>query len=276
LLFRAYYGIPQILSSSNRPIGALYGFIKSLIFLIKRFDRRKAGMGLAVALDVGRGENFRYEIYQNYKNNRSPTPEDLVAQLKLTKPLLDAFGIVHLSDATCEADDVIASYSKEAAKNGYEVVVVSSDKDLMQLISDKISFFDIRKKSFCSVEEVYEKFAVLPEQICDYLALVGDRADNIPGIRGVGKKMASDLLKTYQNLDGIYANLPNIQDNKVKKLLENGYDLAILSKKLVMLRDIEITQSFETMHWNGFETYASTIERFLQDHSLDNLINLFK
>jgi DNA polymerase-1 len=147
----------------------------------------------------------------------------------------------------------------------------------MQLISDKIAFFDIRKKSFCSLEDVYEKFLVLPEQICDYLALVGDRADNIPGIRGIGKKIASELLKNYQTLEGIYNNLNSLEDKKVKNLLENGYDLAILSKKLVLLKDsLNINKSLEAMYWKGFHSYSDTIETFLLEHSLENLITLLK
>lgn len=232
---------------------------------------------LAVALDTGKKDNFRYQIYSEYKGNRASTPDDLIAQLKLTKPMLDAFGIKYLSDTTCEADDVIAAYANHAAMNDYEVVIASSDKDLMQLISEKITFFDINKKGFCSVEDVYEKFSVGPHQICDYLSMVGDRADNIPGIRGIGQKIAATLLQRFETLDGIYSNIHRITEERVKKLLENGYESAMLSRRLVMLKDkIELIHNLEEMRWHGFSANHSTIEPFLKQYSLESLIWMLK
>ena len=232
---------------------------------------------LAVALDSAKKDNFRYKIYSEYKSNRSATPDDLKAQLKLTKPMLDAFGIQHLSDSSCEADDVIAAYANHAAMNDYEVVIVSSDKDLMQLISEKITFFDIGKKSFCSVEDVYEKFSVGPHQICDYLSMVGDRADNIPGIKGIGQKIAANLLNKFETLDNIYNNIHSINEIRIRNLLENGYESAMLSKSLVILKDkIELHYQIEDMKWHGFSANAQSIGEFLSQYSLEYLIGVLK
>jgi len=275
LFFRAYYALPQMLSQDNSPIGAIYGFIQSLRFVLRRVLSRKHESFLAVALDVGGGKNFRYEIYNDYKNNRRSAPEDLITQLKLSKPLLDAFGIKYIYDQSCEADDIIAAYAKHAAKEDYEVVIVSGDKDLMQLISDKILFFDITKKKFCTFIDVYNKFGVRPDQICDYLSLVGDRADNIPGIRGIGNKIAAELLKTFENLECIYENIHNIEQPRVRKLLENGYESAILSRKLVMLKDnLMLQHTIDEMKWLGFKQNTEQISNFLTRYSLESLINI--
>lgn len=263
-----------MLSHDNYPIGALYGFMQSLKYTLRRIISRKEQTSIAVALDVGGGQNFRYSIYDQYKSNRNSTPEDLVLQLQILKPMLDAFAITHLSDQTCEADDVIASYAKYANQYEYDVVIVSGDKDLMQLISDKIKFFDINKKKFCGVDDVYEKFQVLPNQICDYLSIVGDRSDNIPGVRGIGKKIAVDLLHRFETLDGIYSNLSQINEVRIKNLLVNGYESAMLSKRLVTLKDnINLTCSLENMKWNGFKGNQTELSQFLSKYSLEFLLN---
>ncbi len=275
LFFRAYYAVPQMLSQDNYPVGALYGFIQSLKFVLRRVLSKKHESFLAVALDVGGGSNFRYEIYDSYKNNRKAAPPDLIYQLQLSQPMLDAFGIKYLYDKNCEADDVIAAYAKHAAEQNYEVVIVSGDKDLMQLISDRILFFDITKKKFCNFTDVYDKFGVRPDQICDYLSIVGDRADNIPGIRGIGKKIAAELLKNFENLEYIYENIHNIEQPRVRKLLENGYESAILSRKLVMLKDnLMLQHTIDDMKWFGFKQNTEQISSFLTRYSLESLINI--
>ncbi len=277
VLFRAYYAVPPILSQDNIPVGALYGFIKSLSFLLRNITKKGSELMLAVALDSPKKDNFRYQIYSDYKSNRSATPDDLKAQLSLTKPMLEAFGIIHVSDSSCEADDVIAAYAQHAAMKDYEVVIVSSDKDLMQLISEKISFFDISKKSFCSVEDVYAKFSVGPHQICDYLSMVGDRADNIPGIKGIGQKIAADLLNRFETLDNIYNNVHNINEARIRRLLENGHELAMLSRRLVILKDgIELHHPIEDMKWGGFSANAKSIGEFLSQYSLESLIGVLR
>jgi len=274
LLFRAYYAVPQILSDHSEPVGAIYGFIQSLKFILRRVLSKIHESFLTIALDVGGGENFRYSIYGSYKRNRREVPADLIFQLKLARLMLDSFGIKYVYDRYSEADDVIGAYAKHGVENGYEVVIVSGDKDLMQLISDKVMFFDIIKKRFCTVEDVYDKFGVRPDQICDYLAIVGDKADNIPGIRGVGNKIAADLLKRFNTLDGIYLNIDKISQPRIRDILETGYESARLSKSLIKLKeDIDLQYPLDDMQWNGFKANAISISEFLTRYSLDSLIN---
>ena len=189
--------------------------------------------------------------------------------------MLDSFGIKYVYDQSSEADDVIGAYARHGEENGYEVVIVSGDKDLMQLISDKVMFFDITKKKFCTVEDVKDKFGVRPDQICDYLSIVGDRADNIPGIRGIGNKIAADLLERFGTLDDIYANIEKIDQSRTRNLLENGYDLAMLSKKLVKLKeDVDLQYQLDDMRWNGFQENGQKISQFLIRYSLESLIKI--
>lgn len=274
LLFRAYYAVPQILSHDGQPVGAIYGFIQSLKFVLRRLLSKTHESFLTIALDVGGGQNFRYSIYEAYKQNRRAAPDDLIFQLQLIKPMLESFGIKYVYDRYSEADDVIGAYARHASENGYEVIIVTGDKDLMQLISDNIIFFDIIKKRFCTEKDVYDKFGVRPDQICDYLAIVGDKADNIPGIRGVGNKLASDLLKKFNTLDNIYANIEKIPQLRIRNMLENGYDSAFLSRSLSQLKqDIALQYSLNDMRWNGFQENSITISEFLTRYSLDSLIN---
>ncbi len=263
-----------MLSHDSQPVGAIYGFIQSLKFILRRVFSRNNESFLTIALDVGGGQNFRYSIYEAYKQNRKSAPEDLIFQLQLSRPMLDSFGIKYVYDKHSEADDVIGAYARHAADNGYEVVIVSGDKDLMQLISDQIMFFDITKKRFCTVEDVYDKFGVRPDQICDYLSIVGDKADNIPGIRGLGNKIAVELLQKFETLDGIYKNIEQILPGRIKNLLEIGYESALLSRSLIQLKtDVDLQYSLNDMKWNGFQEHSSKISEFLTRYSLDSLIN---
>jgi DNA polymerase-1 len=274
LLFRAYYAVPQILSNYSEPVGAIYGFIQSLKFILRKVFLKTQQAFLTIALDVGGGQNFRYEIYKSYKQNRRAAPVDLIFQLQLVRTMLDSFGIKYVYDQYSEADDVIGAYAKHGIENGYEVVVVSGDKDLMQLISDKIMFYDIITKRFCTVKDVYDKFGVMPNQICDYLAIVGDKSDNIPGIRGIGNKIAADLLKTFNTLDGIYLNIDKIPQLRIRDILQNGYESAYLSKRLVVLKqDVDLQYALDDMKWNGFQANALKISDFLARYALDSLIN---
>ena len=264
-----------MLSHDSQPVGAIYGFIQSLKFILKRVLSRKHESFLTIALDVGGGQNFRYSLYDSYKKNRRATPEDLIFQLQLSRPMLDSFGIKYVYDASSEADDVIGAYARHGEKNGYEVVIVSGDKDLMQLISEKIMFFDITKKRFCTIQDVNEKFGVRPDQICDYLSIVGDRADNIPGIRGLGNKIAMDLLQRFDTLDDVYANLDKIQQTRTRNLLENGYESAMLSRSLIKLKeDVHLQYSLEDIKWYGFNANSERIYDFLTKYSLESLIKI--
>ncbi len=241
-LFRSYYALPPLRSNEGFPTGLLTGFMKFISNIGKDFQSDY----LVFALD-SKGDTFRNELYPQYKAQRPPVPEDLLSQLPLAIEWIEKMGFKTLSKSGFEADDIIASLASYAKKNNILVRVVSHDKDLYQLIEDdKIFLFDPIKKHIINEEKCFEKFGVKPRQFIDYQALVGDSADNIPGVKGVGAKTAESLISEFDNLDNIYNNLDNIVKLRWTKLLVESKDLAFLSKKLVSLRqDIEISNSFD-------------------------------
>lgn len=241
-LFRSYYALPPLRSSEGFPTGLLTGFMKFILNIGKDFESDY----LVFALD-SKGDTFRNEIYPQYKAQRPPAPEDLLSQLPLAIEWIEKMGFKTLSRSGFEADDIIASLANYAKNNNILVRVVSHDKDLYQLIEDeKIFLFDPIKKHVINEEKCFEKYGVKPEQFIDYQALVGDSADNVPGVRGVGAKTAQSLISEFDNLDNIYENLENIAKPRWTKLLTESKELAFLSKKLVSLRqDIKISNSFD-------------------------------
>ncbi len=283
MLFRAYYGIPQFLAHDKTPVGAIYGFIRAFRSMLISLAGKDKFYGngklfVAVALDAcKKQDNFRYKLYDKYKGNRKPIPHELLVQLQLAQSMLNALGITCLTDTSSEADDVIATYVKHAVDEKYKVTVVSNDKDLMQLVSDDVDFYDITRKKLCTEHDVYDKFGVAPYQIADYLSIVGDRADNIPGIRGLGAKTASELLRQFQTLDNIYENIHQITSPSIKELLQQGYDNAILSRDLIVLNDaLRMYVPLDVMQWHGFEKHATTTKEFLVRYSLESLMRIVR
>ncbi len=229
--FRNYYALPQLKSSKGFPTGLLTGFINFIATLNKEHGTDY----LLFALD-SKEKPIRKEIDPNYKANRPAPPEDLVKQLPVAIELIEKMGFPKLEIPRYEADDVIASLVDCAKAQGIKVKVVSHDKDLYQLIDDdRVVLYDPMKKIEINEEKCVEKFGVPPSQIVDYLALVGDVSDNIPGVRGIGPKGATKLLKEYGTLENIYANLDKIANARTRKLLEEGKESAFLSKKLATL-----------------------------------------
>ncbi len=229
--FRNYYALPQLRSSKGFPTGLLTGFINFIATLNKEHGTDY----LVFALD-SKEKTIRKEIDPNYKANRPAPPEDLVKQLPVAIELIEKMGFPKVEISGYEADDVIASLVDCAKEQGIKVKVVSHDKDLYQLIDDdKVVLYDPMKKIEINEEKCLEKFGVPPSQIVDYLALVGDTSDNIPGVRGIGPKGASKLLKEFGSIENIYENLDKIANARTKKLLEEGKENAFLSKKLATL-----------------------------------------
>ena len=229
--FRNYYALPQLRSSKGFPTGLLTGFINFIATLNKEHGTDY----LVFALD-SKEKTIRKEIDPNYKANRPAPPEDLVKQLPVAIELIEKMGFPKVEISGYEADDVIASLVDCAKEQGIKVKVVSHDKDLYQLIDDdKVVLYDPMKKIEINEEKCLEKFGVPPSQIVDYLALVGDTSDNIPGVRGIGPKGASKLLKEFGSIENIYENLDKITNARTKKLLEEGKENAFLSKKLATL-----------------------------------------
>lgn len=236
-IFRAYYAMAYSRQSGmTNPdgveVGAVYGFVNMLLKLLRDYDAPY----LAVIFDAAR-ENFRNEIYPEYKANRDETPEDLGPQFPLVKEATAAFDIPAIELEGYEADDLIAAYTRLAREQGKEVVIVSSDKDLMQLVGDGVRMFDPMKKKYIGPEEVVEKFGVTPDKVVPVQALAGDSTDNIPGVPGIGVKTAAQLINEYGDLETLLERAGEIKQNKRRENLIEFAEQARISQKLVKLDD---------------------------------------
>lgn len=235
-VYRAYHVQPKLTSPEGLEVGALYGFSSMLIRIMNEFKKHN----MVIAFD-SKGPTFRNKIYPEYKAHRPPAEEDLVSQFPLVREAASAFGFNILEMPGYEADDIIATVAKHISLGSKEVIILSSDKDLMQLIDDKVSMYDPIKNKFIKHDEVVEKFGITPRQVNDFLALVGDKSDNIPGVQSIGPKTAAELLNQHDTLEGIYRNIDSIKQSKRKEALINNQKDAILSQELVKLKsDLEI------------------------------------
>ncbi len=239
-IFRAYYALPPLSRKSDGlPTGAVSGFCSMLFKLledVRSDDSKNKPTHFAVIFDSAR-KNFRNEIYSEYKANRSEAPEDLAPQFEYIRKSVEAFNLPSIELINYEADDLIATYARKITEAGGKVTIISSDKDLMQLVSNKIRLFDPMKSKVIGEKEVLEKFGVKPEQVIDVQSLAGDSSDNIPGVPGIGIKTASELIKKYKNLDNLLKKASEITQNKRRETLIANKDKALLSKKLVTLKD---------------------------------------
>ncbi|MEY3197065.1 MAG: hypothetical protein RLZZ59_433, partial [Pseudomonadota bacterium] len=238
-VFRAYHVQPSLTSPSGEPVGALYGFASMLIKLLTDFRPVKC----AIVFDAG-GKNFRHELYPEYKAHRPPAPEDLKQQLPLVRNVATAMGFPILEQIGVEADDVIATVAKRLADAGEEVVIVSSDKDLMQLINSSIKMYDPVKAKYIDEKAVEEKFGVYPNKVRDVLSLIGDSSDNIPGAKGIGPKGAAELIKEFGDLQNLLSSIDSVKQDKKREILKNYRSEIELSWNLVALKyDIDIDHS---------------------------------
>ena len=236
-IFRAYYALPSMTRSDGTPVNAVFGFTNMLLKLLEEVQREKGGnVGVAVIFDAAR-KTFRNEIYSDYKANRSEAPEDLIPQFDLIKKIPIVFNLPSIESVGFEADDLIASYVKQSLEKKIKVTVISSDKDLMQLLKYDINIFDPIKRKDIREEDVLKKFGVLPKKVIDVQALAGDQSDNIPGVPGIGVKTAALLINEYGNLQNLLDNCSNIKQLKRREKLEANKDLALISKRLVTLKE---------------------------------------
>jgi DNA polymerase I len=267
-IFRAYHSMPPL----TRPkdglvIGALYGFC-NMMFQMRLETNADY---FVIVLDHG-SKTFRNKLYPEYKANRPPAPDDLIPQFPLVREAIKAMNIVQLEQEGFEADDIIATLTKQAGKENIQSVIVSSDKDLMQLIDDKVSLYDPTKKRVIDKEAVKEKFGVYPNKMLDLLAMAGDSADNIPGIKKVGPKTATKLLEEFGTLENILENAENITANKLRENVINNKENAILSKKLITLSDdVEIKTNLEDLKIQQID--QEKLNDFFTEQGFSNLTN---
>ncbi|MDE1174845.1 MAG: DNA polymerase I [Parvibaculaceae bacterium] len=246
-IFRAYHALPPLTRSDGMPIGAVSGFCNMLYKLICDTRDEFEPSHLAVIFDAS-GKTFRNDIYPEYKANRPPAPEDLVPQFALIRDAVRAFGVPCIELVNYEADDLIATYTRLARAAGARVTIVSSDKDLMQLVGEGVDLLDTMKMKTIGPAEVVEKFGVPPEKVVDVQALSGDSVDNVPGVPGIGIKTAAQLILEYGDLEQLLARAGEIKQPKRRENLTEFADLARVSRRLVQLDgDVPVEVPFEDM-----------------------------
>jgi 5'-3' exonuclease len=254
-IFRAYFSLPDsIRTPGGEPIHAAYGFASFLVKLIAD----ESPTHLAVAFDESLTTSFRNELYPAYKAQRELPPAQLEAQLGACRELAGALGAATYADAVYEADDILATLAEQVTAEGHRAVVVSSDKDLAQLVSERVTLFDFAREERLGPAEVEARFGCRPEQVADLLALQGDPVDNIPGVPGVGKKTACALLAELGSLDEIYARLDEVAQLPLRgagalaaRLAEHR-DLAFLSRRLAtVVRDAPFAGPLERLAFGG-------------------------
>ena len=270
--FRSFYALPPLSNKDGFPTGLLTGFVN----FIDRLHADHSSDYIVFALDA-KGPTFRNEIDPNYKANRPAPPDELKVQLPIAIEWIEKMGFKSLTMRGYEADDMIASITKKASEAGMQVRIVSHDKDLYQLINDNnVVLVDAIKRKDINEAECLEKYGIRPEQFTDYQALLGDSADNVPGVRGIGKVTAEKLLKQYETLENIYAHLDEIKPAGVQKKLREGEAGAWMSKKLVTLKD----DLFDAVEWSGYAMNAHnpflSIVGELQRYEMSGIIRKLK
>ncbi len=269
-VFRAYHALPPLTRPDGTPVGAVYGFTNMLIKLLAGLDVSH----VAVVLDAG-AKTFRNEIFSDYKANRPPCPEDLKPQFAIVRQAAEALGLPILEKIGFEADDIIATIAKKSVEKGYEVLIVSSDKDLMQLVNKHVFMYDAMKNKFIGRDEVREKFTVEPERVVDVLALMGDSSDNVAGVRGIGPKTAAELILQFGNLENLLARLSEIKQVKRRQLLVDGTESALLAKRLVSLcYDVPLSIEIDELRIQGFDPHR--LISFLGEQGFHSLITRVK
>jgi DNA polymerase-1 len=273
-IFRAYHRLPPLTNPEGTPVGAVYGYTTMLWKLAADLDEADGPTHLAVILDAS-GVSFRNDIYEHYKANRPEPPEDLKPQFPLIRDATRAFSLPCIEVPGLEADDLIATYARRAQEQGWDVTIVSSDKDLMQLIGEvngaRIDMLDTMKNQRIWLEEVEEKFGVGPELVGDVLALMGDAVDNVPGIFGIGPKTASKLIAEHGSLTAALDSAPDMKPSKLKDRLIEGRADAELSKVLVTLKeDCDLPQPLEEMKLGPVP--PEPLAAFLEHHGFTSLL----
>jgi DNA polymerase-1 len=253
IAYRAFFALPLLNNDKGVHTNAIYGFT---MILMKILEDEKPSH-LLVAFDAGK-TTFRHETYKEYKGGRQKTPPELSEQFPFIREMLDAYSISRYELPNFEADDIIGTLSRQAEKDGFEVKVISGDKDLTQLVSEHITV-DITRKGITDVDSytpefVQEKYGLVPAQIVDMKGLMGDSSDNIPGVPGVGEKTAIKLLKEYETLERLLESLDQVTGKKLKEKLEENKDQAIMSKELATINcDAPVEITLADVQYGGYD-----------------------
>jgi DNA polymerase-1 len=269
-IFRAFHALPPLTRPSDGlPVGAVHGFCAMLWKLLRESKASEAPTHIAVIFDAG-AETFRNEIYDKYKANRPPPPEELVPQFPLIREAVKAFNVASIEQEGFEADDLIATYAKEVVEKGGDVTIVSSDKDLMQLVRPGVVMYDGMKSRRIGREEVMEKFGVPPEKVVDVQSLAGDSTDNVPGVPGIGVKTAAELIAEYGDLDSLLERAGEIKQPKRREKLIEFADQARLSRDLVRLKE-DVPVAVEVEHIGVHDPDPEKLLGFLRSMEFNTL-----
>jgi len=246
-IFRAYHAIRSLSTSKGSPTNAIYGFTSMIFKFLKDYSPEYLG----IVFD-SKGKTFRDEIYPLYKANREEAPDDFKIQVPKIFEMVDSLGIPQVQIEGYEADDIMGTIAKEMEEKGISVVLVTGDKDFCQLVSEKVTLIDTMRDKKTGIKEVIQRFGVPPESVIDVFALSGDATDNIPGVRGVGEKTASELIGKFRTIESLYENLNELPQRQ-RDLLEANKESAILSKRLVTIEtSIPMSVSLEGFEYKGF------------------------
>ena len=256
-VFRAYFALPDsIQDEEGNPVGAVYGFASFLMRYIQ--EHRPTHLGLA--FDTSLTTNFRNRIYPDYKANREEAPEELKLQFKRCQAVVTAFGAQPYAHRSYEADDLVGTLAAGFLKKGHRIRVVTSDKDLTQLVNRDLTVFDFGKNELLGPAEVKVKMGVAAGQVCDLLALAGDPVDNIPGVKGVGPKTAQALLQEFGDLDRVYKKLDQVENMRIRgaralrQKLEAGRELAYVSRQLAAIHcEVPVSARFSDLRYRGVD-----------------------
>ncbi|MFN3943443.1 MAG: DNA polymerase I [Allosphingosinicella sp.] len=269
-IFRAFHRLPPLTNRHGLNVGAVYGYTTMLWKLAEDLKQADGPTHLAVIFDAS-SKTFRNDMYDGYKAHRPPPPPELVPQFPLIRDATRAFSIPCIEEEGLEADDIIACYAKAALKEGWKVTIVSSDKDLMQLIEPGLDLYDTMNDRRIGRDYVIEKFGVPPEQLGEVLALMGDSVDNVPGVPGVGPKTASQLIQQYGDVEGVLAHLDEIKKPKLKQNLTEHAEAARLSRQLVALVcDAPLPEPLEGLEIKGIP--KEPLREFLEDQGFRSLL----
>ncbi|MGQ0559530.1 MAG: 5'-3' exonuclease H3TH domain-containing protein, partial [Sphingosinicella sp.] len=269
-IFRAFHRLPPLTNKHGLNVGAVYGYTTMLWKLIDGLGKSEGPTHLGVVLDASE-DTFRKEMYAEYKANRPPPPPELVPQFPLIRDATRAFSVPCIEQDGLEADDLIACYASAALERGWQVTIVSADKDLMQLIEPGLDLLDTMNDRRIGREEVIEKFGVPPEQLGEVLALMGDSVDNVPGVPGVGPKTASQLIQQYGDVENVLAHVDEIAKPKLRQNLTEHAEAARLSRELVRLVcDAPLPEPLEELAMKGLP--PEPLREFLDHHGFRSLL----
>jgi DNA polymerase-1 len=277
LAFRMFYAYSQnpLVNSKGEDVSMMHGYWGAVLRILAKHKPTH----FAIARDVAHTKTFRHDLYPDYKANRGPMPEEMAAQMPLLGESLDASGIPLLAEPGYEADDVMASTACAAVEAGFDhVVILSKDKDMSQIVSDKIHLFHLTKGADgvdFGPEQVKEKYGLPPEKIRDYLALMGDASDNVPGVPKVGPKTAVQLLEDFGDMDNLYANLDKVTKKGLHDNLEQNREKAFLSRELVTLQTKRaFSGNLDALEYNGI--HVDTLAGIFKDHEINSLLRLLE